>query len=118
MIKRYIRFAVKGFGDGERGKLNVMELGLCDARLDPVLVAMKRNGMLAKCERIVVKVSPAFSVAVEGNRSKSKADVQTTKLMREALGLDVPEGVQKTRVFWNGPSWRSRKDRTRGRRRG
>ena len=98
MIKRYIRFAVKGFSDG---KLDVMETGLCDARLDPLAVAMKRNGKLAGCEVVRVKTSPAFSVAVDGVKNKTKADVQTTKLMREALGLDVPEGVQKTKVFWN-----------------
>lgn len=102
MIKRYIRFAVKGFREGVNGgKVQVMETGLCDARLDPLAVAMKRNGKLAGCERVMVKTSQAFSVAVDGNRSKSKADVQITKLMREALGLDVPEGVQKTKVFWN-----------------
>lgn len=98
MIKRYIRFAVKGFYEGVNGgKHSAMEIGICDARLDPVQVAMKRNGQLAGCSRITVKCSPAFSVAVEGDRSKTKGNILATKLMREALGHDVPEGVTKTK---------------------
>lgn len=75
MIKRYVRFAVKGYSEGERGKFTAVETGVCDARLDPLQVAMKRNGKLAMCEKFVIKRCPAFSVAVEGSRSKTKEDV-------------------------------------------
>lgn len=114
MIKRYVRFEVKGMGEGVRAE----ERGLCDARLDPLQVAIRRNGKLALCDRFTITKSPAFNVAVDGNRHKGKKDVEITKFMREALGLDMPEGRSKERMFGFDRRRHTRKDKTRGRHRG
>ncbi|MBE5803331.1 MAG: hypothetical protein E7316_02355 [Clostridiales bacterium] len=99
MIKRYVRFEVQGIGEGVRAE----ESGLCDARLDPLQVAIRRNGRLALCDHFTIKKSPAFSVAVDGNRRKNKQDLEGVKLMRAALGLDGWKAQQKVQVFWGGP---------------
>lgn len=117
MIKRYIRFAVKGISNGEHGKWTALESGICDARQDPLMVAIKRNGKLAECDRFIVKRSPAFSVAVDGDRHKDKQDLEGVKLMRAALGLDGWKAQQKVQVFWGGPR-RKRENAGKGRHRG
>lgn len=85
MIRRYVRFTVEGRGEDAHGKFTVRENGVCDARLDPMKVAIRRNGRLAGCGRIVCKVQPAFRVMVSGARYKSREDVQAAAVMMQAI---------------------------------
>lgn len=90
---------MKGTGEGVRAE----ESGLCDARLDPLQVAIRRNGKLALCDRFTIVKLPAFRVVVDGNRHKGKEDVEGVKLLRAALGIDGWKAQQKVQVFWGGP---------------
>lgn len=80
MIKRYIRFTVKGHGEDSMGEFTVRVTGICDAQLDPMLLAFRRNRKLTRCQRVSCKVHPAFSVRVDEKMETPRSASEIVKM--------------------------------------
>lgn len=79
LIRRYVSFRAEGTGEG-LGR--VLVEGVCDARCDPMQVAMARSQQLTKCSRVRLAVEPAFAIACSGARQKTRRTIRELALMQ------------------------------------
>ncbi|MGN0777733.1 MAG: hypothetical protein ACI4MJ_01165 [Aristaeellaceae bacterium] len=95
MMKQYVRFRAEGTGEDARP---VVVEGLCDARRDPMAVAMGRSVLLRRCRRVKLTVEQAFRVACSGDRERRRADIrrqgredEAWRAMRKRMAQELDE---------------------------
>ena len=97
MIRNYVNFKVTGTEILDHGSsISWTETGICTEDQDPVLLAMRRNPDMVRCNRISVSILSGFSIETQNTKDRKR------KITRH-MGREEYDGYKDLRNRWDDP---------------